>query len=199
LHFAQFAEHFEIIQTQRARRDKVKRLSRFFGRLDTSELPAAIYLCQGRLAEPYRPRRTDHIRMSYKQVSSLMREPPRHHEVASPPIHDDPHPNLPTDVLLDSLPSLYNALHASLSRLDAWLSRQQLMPIWLADVSRQMTEQEMECFSRILTGPLLKDEVIISALAHFVPSVVGVEEALQEVYKYTVPDLGAVKAPRERR
>jgi ATP-dependent DNA ligase len=204
LHFEQFAQDMKRIREQGSHRRKVKDLARLLKQLDASELPAAIYLCQGRLAVTYRPRQKEYIRMSQKQVSSAIQHRPRRPPVTSTSIQDEPRLDLATDAPLDSLSSFYNTLHVSMSSLNAWLSRQHPMPAWLAELSRQMTDREAECLSHILTGPPLKDGIIISALADFMPSAIGVNMALEEVYKHTVPDLGVVvtmmlKEPKQRR
>ena len=193
MRLAHFAEQLDAVRRQRSRRGKAKTLSQVFKLLDNAELPAAIYLCQGRLAETYRPRQRDHIDVGQRRIASLMKQQVDHAPAKSPQVPgDDPHQSLPAEDILESLFSLYRTLHASLHDLDAWLSRHKPMPAWLVELSRRMTVQETECLSRILTGPLIKDEVIISALARFMPTSAGIEEALWKAYRYTMPDLGVV-------
>jgi ATP-dependent DNA ligase len=61
LHSAAFASCLGLIGAQKAQRDKAKELYRLLGLLNTTELPPAIYLYQGRLAQMYRSRQTNHV------------------------------------------------------------------------------------------------------------------------------------------
>ena len=195
MRLAHFAEQLDIIWRQRSRQGKAKTLSQLLKLPDRAELPPAIYLSQGRLAETYRPRQTDRIEVSQRRIVSLMKQQVGHaSEKPSDVPGDDPHQSLPAEDVLESLSSLYRTLHTSLPDLDAWLSRQSPMPAWLTELSCHMTDEEIECLSHILTGFLIKDEVIISALARFMPPSAGVEEALWKVYRHTVPDLGVIAA-----
>lgn len=199
MNFNDLGEHLLTFDSSSDRITKAKHLAPLL-RLPASESMAAVHLCQARLAETHLVRSKGHlfqrpVKDEYRLAQANAIPPERELQLRNEleRTKGEFAPVSATAVsALGSLAAFHDCLSSLVSPIDTWLSGKGQVPLLLGEIYSMLGKAGRACLLNLLVGPLVSDDDILTAIEWVIGSGGGARKTIENVYRYTLPDLGVI-------